>query len=441
MSRWSIESLLAAYARGLSPVAVVAQCLERIERRNGALRALIAVDADGALAAARLAEAAWRGGRASAPLSGVPVVVKDMLDIAGWPTTGGSRLYDGTVAARDAVAVARLKAAGAVVLGKTNLHELTTGGPDNPWFGKVVHPRDAGRGTGGSSSGSAAAVAAGFCAAALGTDSGGSNRSPAAATGLVGFKPSRGLVDTGGSRPTAHSLDVVGPLATTIADARRMTEALSGRPAPAGARLDPAGLVLALCPSLYAATVDSVLAQGHADWLDRLRRAGVRVIELAFDGAATVREAGSAILCHEFVQHHGAAIRARPGCVGRGVHAFVEAAASVDAQAYARALAVRADAQQRFDALLEGIDVLAVPTTPGLAPRLDDDGTWNGEASVSYSAAGVAFRLWANVLDLPTLAVPLPCANPMPASIQLAARRGADWALFDRAQALTDAGR
>src|SRR5690606_7680407 len=116
----------------------------------------------------------------------------------------------------------------AIIIGKTNLHELTAGGHDNPWFGKVVNPLDHSRGTGGTSSGSAAAVAAGFCVAAVGTDTGGSNRSPAAATGLVGFKPTNGVIDHAGVRPTAPTLDAIGPITTNVEDARLIHFAMQG---------------------------------------------------------------------------------------------------------------------------------------------------------------------------------------------------------------------
>ncbi len=432
----SIQEVSAAYDTGLSPVSVVQECLERITQRNGVIRAMVAVDAQGALAAAAQAEAELRRGRRRGPLHGIPVAIKDMIDVAGWPTTGGSRLFEGHVAERDAAAVAKLRAAGAIILGKTNLHELTTGGHDNPWFGKVVNPLDESRGTGGSSSGSAAAVAAGFCVAAIGTDAAGSNRSPAAATGLVGFKPSHGLIDTAGSLPTARSLDVIGSFTVTVADARTMTEALSGVNAVAGSARSPAGLVIATCPDMYGVAVDPVVSRSHAAWLDRLRHAGVRVVQLTYGGAVALRETGFAIFRYEFAQTYGEAIRSRPHLAGSGARAFLEAASSVTRASYEQALAVRGDHQRQFRSLMDGIDALAVPVAPGLAPRLENDQTRAGDAMVSYSGAGANFRFWANCLDMPSVAVPLACEEPLPASIQLAARSGEDWALLALAQAL-----
>jgi aspartyl-tRNA(Asn)/glutamyl-tRNA(Gln) amidotransferase subunit A len=435
----SIEEVAAAFDRGVSPVGVIEACLERITARNGAYKAMIAVDSAGALAAAKQAETDLRAGNRRSPLHGIPVVVKDMIDVAGWPTTGGSRLLGEGLAPSDAVCVARLKAAGAIILGKTNLHELTTGGHDNPWFGKVVNPLDGSRGTGGSSSGSVAAVAAGFCVAAVGTDTGGSNRSPAAATGLFGFKPSFGLIESAGTLPTARSLDIIGPITSTVRDARLMTESLSGRRASAATDRSMREIVVATCPDLYAAAVDPIVSRSHANWLDRLGRSGVRIIELAFADAEAMRLAGITILKFEFAQHYGALITRNPDHVGSGARAFAEASMAVTRASYESALATRAEIKTRFAASMDGIDVVAVPVVPGLAPRLSDETTRVGDTMVSYGAAGANFRLWANVLDMPALAMPLGCEEALPASIQIAARTGNDWTLLDVAETLSRA--
>ena len=433
----SIQEVSAAFDRGLSPVVVVEECLKRIASYDGIVNAMLVIDEAGALAAARRAETELRRGQRRGPLHGIPVVIKDMIDVAGWPTTAGSRLFNGNVAGQDASAVANLKAAGAIILGKTNLHELTTGGHDNPWFGKVVNPLDASRGTGGSGSGSAAAVAAGFCVAAVGTDTAGSNRSPAAATGLVGFKPSHGLIDVAGSLPTARSLDVIGSFTSTVADARIMTEAMAGRVLTMETGRFRRDLVLATCPDLYGgAAVDPVVMQSHGDWFERLRSAGVRVVELSYDGAQALREAGITILKYEFAEHYGELVKNRAHLVGSGAHAFASAATSVTRVSYVRALEVCKDEKRTLYSLMNGIDALAIPTAPGLAPRLDDDFTRVGDAMVSYSGAGFNFRLWANCLDMPSIALPLAGNDALPASIQLAAPSGMDWKLLELAQRL-----
>jgi aspartyl-tRNA(Asn)/glutamyl-tRNA(Gln) amidotransferase subunit A len=439
---WSIVALNREIERGLSPVAVLEGCLQRIEAGNASNNALIFLDAESALDAAREAERERRAGRSRGPLHGLPIVVKDMIDVAGWPTTAGSRLFEGYVARADAVCVARLRAAGAVILGKANLHELTVGGHANPWYGKVVNPLDASRGTGGTSSGSAAAVAARFCVAAIGTDTGGSNRSPAAATGLVGFKPTNGLVDSTGVRPTASSLDAIGPIAATVEDARLLTEVLAGRTLSVTGRFSApgpglAGVVLALCPELYDGDIDPAIARGLTAWLSRLRAMGASVIELPAEGSDAFVEAGLTILKYEFAAEYAPLIERRPERVGDMARSFLDSAMDVDEASFHAALAVRQRFGRAFHERMQGVDALLVPTSPGFAPRLSDEMTRVGDEWVGFGPAGGRFRRWANMLGMPALAVPLDCGEPLPASIQIAAGPGADGPLLDLAAALT----
>jgi Asp-tRNA(Asn)/Glu-tRNA(Gln) amidotransferase A subunit family amidase len=439
---WSIVELDREIERGRSPVAIVEECLQRIEAENGSNNALIFVDADSALSDARQAERERRIGRRRGPLHGLPIVVKDMIDVEGWPTTAGSRLFAGHEARTDAACVANLRATGAIILGKANLHELTVGGHANPWFGKVVNPLDSDCGTGGTSSGSAAAVAARFCVAAVGTDTGGSNRSPAAATGLVGFKPTNGLVDASGVRPTAPSLDAIGPIAATVADARLVTEALAGRTLDTSDRLRASGsdlssVVLAVCPALYGDDIDPAIARGLALWLDRQRLAGAGVVELPVDGVEAFVEAGLTILKYEFATEYRPLIERHPERVGDMARSFLESAAQIDEASFVAARVVRERFRLGFLERMQGVDALVVPTSPGFAPRLSDEMTRVGDEWVGFGLAGGRFRRWANVLKMPALAVPLDCEEALPASIQLAARPGADGQLLDLAAGLT----
>ncbi len=433
------QSFSIADAARRSPVELVETCLARIDLRNRDLHAMIFVDQEGAREAARKAEAELAAGARRGPLHGVPVALKDMIDVAGWPTTAGSKLLGGRIAAEDADCVANLRKAGAILIGKTNMHELTAGGHDNPWFGKVVHPWAPDRGTAGTSSGSAAAVAAGFCAVAVGSDTGGSNRSVAAATGLYGFKPSRGLVPRKGSLPTAPSLDVLGPIATCVGDIRLATEALSGRPMQEHRtrRLDE--ITIALCPELYGAEVDGVAAAGIAEWLHRCRDGGARIVERRFPLAEELVGAGLTLLMYEFAQAWGARIESQPERAGEAVHDFLRQARRIPNSAYRAALATRDAARAGLSDLLDGCDVLAVPTAPGLAPRLSDETTEVNGQQVGYGAAGGRFRRWANMLDMPALALPVPTGQTFPASLQLAARPGSDADLLSIAATLVDA--
>ncbi len=231
----TVVGLASAYRRSrypLRPLDVVEAYLAAIDQREPDVRAFTTVTADRARAAARAAARRLADGDQS-PLLGVPLAVKDLIDVRGVPTTAGSRVLDGNVAPRDAPAWARLRRAGAVLLGKANTHEFAYGGTTDP----TRNPWALDRIVGGSSGGPGAAVAAGLCAAALGTDTAGSVRIPASLCGVYGFKPTNGAISTAGVIPLAPTLDVVGPLARTVEDIELLFGALARasmptRPAP-----------------------------------------------------------------------------------------------------------------------------------------------------------------------------------------------------------------
>ena len=213
----------------VSPVELTQDCLARIEKLNPALNAFITVTADFALAQARKAEKEIQQGKWRGPLHGIPIALKDIIDTAGTRTTAASALFKDRVPGEDAEVTRRLSQAGAVFLGKQNLHEFAYGGSSMvSYFGEVRNPWDLGRIAGGSSGGSAAAVAAGLCYGAIGTDTAGSVREPAAQCGVVGLKPTYGRVSLRGVIPLSLSLDHVGPITRTVADAALMLQAIAG---------------------------------------------------------------------------------------------------------------------------------------------------------------------------------------------------------------------
>jgi aspartyl-tRNA(Asn)/glutamyl-tRNA(Gln) amidotransferase subunit A len=213
----------------VSPLELTRACLERIEKLNPALNAFITVTAESALAEARAAESEISRGEWRGPLHGIPVALKDIVDTAGTRTTAASALFERRVPTEDAEVVKRLRAAGAVILGKNNLHEFAYGGSSLvSFFGDVHNPRNVKHIAGGSSGGSAAAVAAGLCYAAIGTDTAGSIREPAALCGCVGIKPTYGRVSTRGVIPLSRSLDHVGPLAASVGDAALVLQVIAG---------------------------------------------------------------------------------------------------------------------------------------------------------------------------------------------------------------------
>jgi len=226
----SIIELAPRLKRGeLSPVELTRNCLDRIEKLNPSLNAFITVTAESALAEARAAEIEIARGEWRGPLHGIPVALKDLIDTAGTRTTAASGLHEHRVPGEDADVVRRLKQAGAVILGKNNLHEFAYGGSSLvSFFGDVHNPWNPAHIAGGSSGGSAAAVTAGLCYAAIGTDTAGSIREPAALCGCVGVKPTYGRVSTRGVIPLSWSLDHVGPLAATVGDAAMVLQAIAG---------------------------------------------------------------------------------------------------------------------------------------------------------------------------------------------------------------------
>src|ERR1700740_1839972 len=213
----------------VSPVELTQACLKRIELQNPKLNAFITVTGETALAQAREAEAEIQRGQWKGPLHGIPLALTDLVDTAGVPTTAASALFKDRVPSQDAEIVRRLKAAGAVLLGKLNMHEFAFGGSSViSAFGPVRNPWQMEFSTGGSSGGSAAAVAAGLCFGAIGSDTGGSIRQPAGYCGIVGLKPTYGRVSTRGAIPLSWSLDHLGPMTRTVRDAALMLQALAG---------------------------------------------------------------------------------------------------------------------------------------------------------------------------------------------------------------------
>jgi aspartyl-tRNA(Asn)/glutamyl-tRNA(Gln) amidotransferase subunit A len=216
-------------AKKVSPVELTRACLARIDALNPSLNAFITVTAQSAMLEARQAESEIQRGDWRGPLHGVPIALKDLIDIAGVRTTGGSALFKDRIPKEDAAVVKKLRSAGAVFLGKLNMQEFAYGGTSVPsFYGRVSNPWDLERVAGGSSGGPAAAVAAGLCYAALGSDTGGSIREPAAFCGIVGLKPSYGRVSTHGAIPLSWSLDHLGPMTRSVADASIVLRAIAG---------------------------------------------------------------------------------------------------------------------------------------------------------------------------------------------------------------------
>lgn len=411
---------------------VVDAALVKINGANGDIRALIHVDAD---LARHQADHLDRSRSIAGPLFGTTFVAKDLIDVAHQPTRAGSMLLGDRPAARDAFCVSRLKAAGAVALGKANMHELAVGGAANPWFGQVTNPLSPSHGTGGTSSGSAAAVAGGFCSFALGTDSGGSNRSVAAATGSYGYKPTHGLIALDGILPIAPTMDTVGVIASSATQVARCLQALTADAVPAREeRLE--GRTFARITNLVTSPLDGVVGEAVAFAFATLADRGARIVALQAHAPEALAAAGVAILRYEFAQIYGERIDRSPGSVGQAVQAFLDASRQISDGRYEDATALQEDHQQRWAGMLGEVDGFLSPTAPGLAPDLGAEMTAVGAARVPYGAAGGEFRMWANTIGIPAIAIPVWRGGGLPASVQLAGSKNSDGLLIGLAAAL-----
>jgi len=364
-------------ARTLSPVELLSDLLARIEQFDPRLHAFIRLDADAAMDAARAAEKEIAAGRSRGPLHGVPIGVKDIIDVTGLPTTGHSKILLDNVAKQDAVVVGRLRQAGAIILGKLSTHEFAIGGPSfdlpfpparNPW-NPEHHP-------GGSSSGSGAGVCAGLFPAALGTDTGGSVRNPASACGIVGLKPTYGLVSRRGVFPLSFTLDHVGPLTRTVADSALMLDAMAGYdPADPGSTPSAArhfgqmldrgvrGLRIGFVRHFHETDMPAApeVSAALEEAARVLQAQGAEVRSVTLPSLNEFAGINRVLLCSEAWSIHAPWLRSRPGDYGQLARrrlmpgAFMSAGDYVGAQRRRlRLIAMVEDALREFDVLLCG---------------------------------------------------------------------------------------
>ena len=417
----SIPALGARYRdRSLSPVAITRQALDRIAALDGTLNSFITVCADAGLAQAATAERELAAGRDRGPLHGVPVAIKDLIDVAGVPTTFASRADSPRRPAADAALVRGLKEAGAVILGKTNLLEYAYGAV-HPDFGQTNNPWDPKRTSGGSSGGSAAAVAAGLCFAAVGTDTGGSIRIPAAYCGAVGLKPTYGLVDLDGVQALSWSLDHAGPLARSCADAGLLLEAMSGQrcrvtPAPlAGLRL---GLMTHPGAERY---LQPDVVEAMARVSDRLAAAGATLRAVGIADLEAAGDALMAILSPEASVIHQRRIAEQPQGFGETTRLQIEAGFAVPATAYVRAQQFRRALVARFRTLFSEVDALLSPAVPWVAPA--EDPALNDEAGAGEMLYSAVY----NLVGLPAASVPCGLSSEgLPMGLQIVGPPQAD---------------
>jgi Asp-tRNA(Asn)/Glu-tRNA(Gln) amidotransferase A subunit family amidase len=402
----------------LTSVALVEAYLRRIEGRDGAYRAFYLVDRDGAVAAAREADAAFAQGLDISHLQGIPVGIKDLIDVQGLPTTANAPGRRDAVAAADAVVIERLRKAGAVVIGKLATYEWGTVGPDNRGlFPPARNPWSLEHITGGSSSGSAVAVAGGLLRTTLGTDTGGSLRGPAFYCGVVGLKPTFGLVPRGGVLPMSDSMDHVGPMSATVAEAAATLDVVADFPpgVSAAERLGQqiTGLRIGYARSWFAGngqTAPAVLAAMDAA-VSTLSQLGAVVQEVELPDYFAIEVAAAAILHKESFDFHAENLRQRPEDFGRRAFLSLAAGLAVTEEELAKAWGAGSVFRQEVDKLLLSHDALITVgalTTALLAAPFEKEAVWTPMRTIGFNVSGH-----------PVLALPVGFDGGLPIGMQV----------------------
>jgi len=432
---YELQGLLTA--KVISPVALAELFLDRIERLDPIYRAFILVTRERARAAAVAAERALQGGDGSRRLLGLPFACKDVFHVRGETTTAGSRVPDREPAAADADVIATMSAAGGVLLGKTNLHEFCYGATgENPVFGTAVNPFDRTRLAGGSSSGSAAAMAAGLAAAAFGTDTAGSVRVPAALCGLVGFKPTAGLVSASGVVPWCWSLDQVGLITRCARDADLLLGVI--------AAADGVARETSLCgarigvPTAWAtADVEADVAAGYGRALDLCVTEGAELVDIAMFDMEHVRTVSLVIQLAEALSYHSRYLPMRAHLYGADVISGLVQGQYLFAETYVRAQRMVQSYCSQLADLLSRVDMIVTPATPIVAPKLGaTSSSWDGRDEPVGNTL-TRFTTLFNLTGNPAVVLPSGTdRDGLPVGIQLIGKPFADHRLLAAADVL-----
>jgi len=415
------------------------QALSRIADPKGeGSRTCLTVYADAARTAADAADARARAGMPLGPLDGLTVSIKDLFDVKGEPTRAGAKiLADAPPATADAPVVRRLRAAGAVILAKTNMSEFAfTGLGANPHYGTPGNPADRARVPGGSSSGAAVAAADEMCDIAIGTDTGGSTRIPAAFCGVVGFKPSKRRIPTDGAFPLSYTLDSIGPLARSVAACALADAVMAGEEPGALEPMSLSGLRLGIPQGLPLKDLDETVLKGFTSAIGRLGKAGVRISDeplALIDDMLTVNTNGGGFAPTEAFAVHREHLRTRADDFDPNVRARIERGGTVSAADYVLMMRERARLVRAMDARLRDLDALVLPTTPIVAPAIAEVAT--AEAFNAKNMMALRNTVIVNFFDLTAISLPLP-RDGLPVGLMLVARNGHDHRLFRVAAAV-----
>ena len=417
-------------SRQVSPVEVTRECLARIEELNTKLNAFITVTADSALNEARQAETEIQHGEWRGPLHGIPVALKDLIDTTGVRTTAASALFKDRVPPEDAEVVKRLKAAGAVLLGKQNLHEFAYGGSSLvSHFGEVRNAWNPGHITGGSSGGSATAVAAGMCYGAIGTDTAGSIREPAALCGVVGLKPTYGAVSTRGVIPLSRSLDHIGPIARTVKDAEIIFQSIVGEGVYRAESPSSRKPRVAVPRKFFCDELDTEVASAFEHALSVLSTmADISEITLEVPTDRTLQKAES------YAYHAGFVTRCpelyQPETLRR-----IRTGEDISPGEAAHAKRDLAEARKQIASPFKDVDLLATPTTPIPAPEISE---LQSNPDLLRPREFVLLRNTRpfNVWGLPAITVPCGFTQSgLPIGLQIIGRHGGEGKLLQLAEA------
>jgi aspartyl-tRNA(Asn)/glutamyl-tRNA(Gln) amidotransferase subunit A len=415
----------------------LAAALECIAAGEGA-RACLTVYADAARAAADAADARARTGTVLGPLDGAIVTIKDLFDVAGEVTRAGSKVLaaEGKRAAADAPVVRRLRAAGAVIVAKTNMTEFAFSGIGlNPHYGTPGNPADRARVPGGSTSGGAVAVADGMCEIAIGTDTGGSTRIPAALCGIVGFKPSKSRVPTDGAFPLSYTLDSVGPMARTVAGCAAADAVMAGEEPRAPEPAPVAGLRLGIAQGLPLDDLDETVSARFAAATARLGKAAARLSDETIDLFEAMLQANArgGFSPPEAYSIHRERLAQHGGDVDPNVRARIERGREMTAADYVALARERARLVRVMDARLADVDALVMPTTPIVAPKMSDVAT--PETFMPKNFLLLRNPSIVNFFDLCAISLPLR-REGLPVGLMLVARNRHDHRLFRIAAAV-----
>ncbi len=439
--------------REVSSADLVQVTLARIERLNPRVNAFLTVLAEAAMRQARAADRALRSGKPKSALHGIPIALKDNFYTRGIRTTAGSKILGDFVPREDSNVAARLANAGAILLGKTNMHEFAYGiTSENPHYGPVHNPWALERISGGSSGGSAAAVAAGMCFASVGTDTGGSVRVPASLCGIVGLKPTYGLVSAAGTVPLAPGFDHVGPLARGAIDACIMLEAIAGKFPRGSPRPDhralrknrPRRIRIGWPKEYYFERLDADVRRLVERAVQTLANPlNARVAEVPLSGLANLADSATNVIVAEANYYHESQgyFPARSAEYGDDVRGHLEWGAKLRAADYMRGLEDKREVEAMFEAAFEHVDVIVAPSTPICAPRIGDTAVRvAGERETTVRSELLRMTRPTNVSGHPSISIPCGFTPAgLPVGLQLIGPKWSEAKLLAIALAYEDA--